>query len=562
MRREEKGFHDHMTSKATPTEQAAEMRRVAEAALAKLPSGKASGSPEQCAQAGPSGQGQTIHELRVHQIELEMQNEELLHAHADLEASRARYFDLYDLAPVGYLILGEAGQVLEANLAASALLGLPRSQLARGQMTRFIHTEDSDTYYLMQKRLLETGQPQDCELRMVKSDGTSLWARMEASATLADGETPLCRIAISDLTERKRAEEAVRAASVYSRNLIEVSLDPLVTISAEGKITDVNTATEKITGLDRKRLIGSDFVDYFTEPKMARAGLMKAFSDGKAIDYPLVIQHTSGTTTPVLYNASVYRDTAGNVLGVFAAARDITDRKRAEEALQEKCAEMERFTYAVSHDLKSPLVTIQTFLGYLEKDIRAMDAEAAAKDLNHIHRAADKMGKMLHELLELARIGHKKNSSEAVPLQEIVQEALDLVAGQIASRRVEVKVTQEPVWLTGSRPRLVQAFQNLVDNAVKFLGDQPAPRVEIGMELEGSEIVLFVRDNGKGIEPSQQSKLFGLFEKLDPGTHGSGIGLALTKRIVEEHGGEILVISDGLGKGTTFRFTLANSQLR
>ncbi len=137
-----------------------------------------------------------------------------------------------------------------------------------------------------------------------------------------------------DVTERKRAEEALRAASLYSRKLIETSLDPLVTISSGGKITDVNTATEKITGMSREGLIGSDFADYFTEPERARAGYLKVFEQGQVIDYPLTIRHTSGAVTEVLYNASVYRNEQGEVNGVFAAARDITGRKRTEEALR------------------------------------------------------------------------------------------------------------------------------------------------------------------------------------------------------------------------------------
>jgi signal transduction histidine kinase len=148
-----------------------------------------------------------------------------------------------------------------------------------------------------------------------------------------------------------------------------------------------------------------------------------------------------------------------------------------------------------------------------------------------------------------------------VPLQEIVREARRLVAGQIAERGVRVEVTSEPIVLHGDRPRLVEVFQNLLDNAVKFLGDQPEPRIEIGAVQEGGEVVLFVRDNGKGIDPRHRSKLFGLFEKLDPRTPGSGIGLAMVRRIVEAHGGTIQAQSDGPGKGSTFRFTLAKTFL-
>ena len=238
------------------------------------------------------------------------------------------------------------------------------------------------------------------------------------------------------------------------------------------------------------------------------------------------------------------------------------ERKQMEEALKKKTAEMERFTYAVSHDLKSPLATIKIFLGFLEKDLKAQNAEQVAKDLSYIHGAADKMGEMLGELLTLARVGYNRYEVEQVALQEIVREAMNLVAGQLAERGVQVEVTEEPVWITGERARLVEVFQNLLDNAVKFLGDEPAPKVQIGIENADGELAIFVRDNGKGIAPSDQEKVFGVFEKLNAAAPGSGLGLALVRRIVDLHGGKIWLESKGEGHGSTFRFSLAKIELR
>jgi len=263
------------------------------------------------------------------------------------------------------------------------------------------------------------------------------------------------------------------------------------------------------------------------------------------------------------------RDSSGKPLHFVTSVLDITERKRAEEALQQRDEvlqahndELVRFSYAVSHDLKSPMVTIKTFLGYLEQDLAAADPARIDKDLHYLHAATAKMSRLLDELLELSRVGRVSNPSVEVTLQEVVGEALDLVAGRIAEAGVEVRVTEEPIVLVGDRPRLVEVFQNLLDNAAKFMGDQPAPRVEIGCEESGGETVLFVRDNGKGIDPRHSGKLFGLFEKLDPGSEGTGIGLALVKRIVEVHGGRIWVASEGLGHGSTFRFTLAGATPR
>jgi signal transduction histidine kinase len=205
-------------------------------------------------------------------------------------------------------------------------------------------------------------------------------------------------------------------------------------------------------------------------------------------------------------------------------------------------------------------VTIQTFQGHLERDIRSRDAARVEKDLGYVRNAADKMGRLLDDIRRLSRVGRIMNPSEEAPLQAIVKEALDLVAGRITGRGVKVQVTEEPVALYGDRTRLVEVFLNLVDNAAKFMGDEPAPRVEIGVEQAGEEPVLFVRDNGIGIDPHLQPMLFRLFHKLNPETEGEGVGLALVRRFVELHGGRIWVESEGPGKGTTFRFTLAKTR--
>jgi signal transduction histidine kinase len=173
-----------------------------------------------------------------------------------------------------------------------------------------------------------------------------------------------------------------------------------------------------------------------------------------------------------------------------------------------------------------------------------------------MHTAADKMGQLLDELLNLARVGRKMNPAERVTFKELAQEAVRLVAGRISTGGAEVQVADAAVVLEGDRPRLVEIWQNLVENACKFMGNQPKPRVEIGVERRGSEMVFFVRDNGAGIEPRYQARVFGLFEKLDPKGEGTGMGLALVKRIVELYKGRIWVESPGLGQGANFLFTL------
>jgi signal transduction histidine kinase len=210
----------------------------------------------------------------------------------------------------------------------------------------------------------------------------------------------------------------------------------------------------------------------------------------------------------------------------------------------------------VSHDLKSPLVTIKTFLSYLEQDMAGPDKERVKQDVAFMHTAADKMSRLLDELLNLVRVGRKMNPVERVTFKELAQEAVELVAGRISTSGAVVQVAGAAMVLEGDRPRLVEIWQNLVENACKFMGDQPRPRVEIGVEQRGAETVFFVRDNGAGIDPRHQAKMFKLFEKLDPKGEGTGMGLALVKRIVELYQGRIWVESGGPGQGANFLFTL------
>ncbi|MEI6786974.1 MAG: ATP-binding protein [bacterium] len=233
-----------------------------------------------------------------------------------------------------------------------------------------------------------------------------------------------------------------------------------------------------------------------------------------------------------------------------------TELAQSAKELQEKNAELERFLYTASHDLKSPVVTVRTFLGYLGKDIASGDTGRIEKDIQFIRSATDTMARLLDDLLDISRVGRVIVLPVRVTLQGLVDDALGAVAGRLASQGVALTVNDPEVIVFGDRVRLAELFQNLIDNAVKFMEDQKEPRIEIGVERRGAETVFFVRDNGGGIDPRYHEKVFGLFEKLDPRAEGSGMGLALVKRIVELYDGRIWVESKGLGQGACFYFTL------
>jgi signal transduction histidine kinase len=241
-----------------------------------------------------------------------------------------------------------------------------------------------------------------------------------------------------------------------------------------------------------------------------------------------------------------------------------TRRDELIRQLEAKNAELEGFTYTVSHDLRSPLVTVKGFVAHLATDLQAGDAVRARGDLARIQGAAEKMDRLLRDVLELSRVGRIMKPPSDLALEEVVREALFLSQGRLAACgvRVDVETGLPRVW--GDRTRLVQVIQNLVENAVKFMGDQSEPWITIGQRAAppGQPPVLFVRDNGIGIPQAQRDTIFTLFRKLDPHAEGSGIGLALVRRIVEAHGGRVWAESEGTGAGATLCIALPTGPQR
>ena len=368
-----------------------------------------------------------------------------------------------------------------------------------------------------------------------------------------------------------RALEALRASEERYARLIELSPEAIA-ILAEGQITFANPAAARLVGASSHRdLVGRSVLDFVTP--QARQAALDGLSTLPPDSPPIVVEarRLDGSSLvveavfiPLGPEAAPSRE-AETPPARLVVARDVTERRRAEaeregliRELEARNAELERFSYTVSHDLKAPLVTIQGFLGAVEQAAERGDKATLRADMQRIHRASDRMQRLLSEVLDLSRAGRVVGPAVAVPLDAVAREAVANAAQELKQQRVAVEIAPGLPVVLGDRVRLVEVVQNLVANAARFMGAEPRPRVVIGSRggaAEGQALV-FVQDNGIGIDPRFHEQVFRLFDKLDPKSPGTGVGLALVKRIVEVHGGKVWVEASGADHGTTFCFTL------
>lgn len=472
------------------------------------------------------------------------------------------------------------GNITFVNPAAAKMLGFSSEDLIGKNSHRVFHHTKAD------------GQPypiSECPLHKSLKEGSIyrgevevFWTKSGQKFDVENVNTPLVEegkivgavVVFRDITERKRAQESLRLAYAYNRSLIEASLDPLVTIGPDGKITDVNSATEQATGYPREKLIGTDFSDYFTEPEKAKAGYLRVFETGAVRDYALEIRHKEGKVTPVLYNATLYRDEAGKVMGIFAAARDVMELKRVEEELrrlnvelehriqertaqlQEANKELEAFAYSVSHDLRAPLRHIDGFVELLTRHTGTTLDEKGQHYVRTIQESAKRMDVLISDILTFSRAGRAEMRLAPVPLNPLFQE---VIAGfQLETEKRKV------VWNIGPLPEvqadaalLRQVIENLVSNALKFTRTREEAKIEIGFSDRADETIVYVRDNGVGFDMQYKDRLFGVFQRLhsEMEFEGTGIGLANVKRIITRHGGRVWAEGE-TGKGATFYFSL------
>jgi PAS domain S-box-containing protein len=552
--------------------------------------------------SSPDTARQAIHDLRVHQIELEMQNEELRRAQSELEASRARYFDLYDLAPVGYLTLSEKGMVIEANLTAARLLGLTRGELVNQPLTRFILSNDQDTYYRGRRQLLETGTPQKDDLRLMRKDRDPFWARLEATRAQNGDEAPTCRVVVSDITQRKRAEQTLSASEMRHRVLFEKSRDALMTLAPPAwRFTAGNATAIKMFGArDEKDFVSQTPWTYSPDQQpdgrpsfeKAMAMIETAMREG-SVFFDWTHRRPSGEVFP----ASVLltrMEIDGQPL-LHATVRDETEETtlRVKLAQADRLASMGMLAAGVAHEINNPLTYVLSAIESLAQDIPrlvgvAKRSVSALKEQVGDAACADTLGdafavlqsSLLADVVDCSREAlegmHRiKSISRALNtfarVEEIERSMVDLnyameCAITMAANEVKYRAklnkefgTLPPV--LASDGKLSQVFLNLLINASHAIddGDIDNNSITIRTWTDGDEVFAEVRDTGRGIPKKDLARIFEPFFTTKRVGVGSGLGLTVCKNIVTEFGGDIQVESDvGLGARFVVRLPVAD----
>ena len=489
-----------------------------------------------------------------------------------LRLSEEKFAKAFQTTQVLMTIEDEKGVFVDINAAFEETFGVSRDQIVGHTASQLNIFYDSTDAQSLRKEMQAKGFLKDFETRFRRKDGGIGFILLSTEKLLVDKAEYVLTSGL-DVTARKQMEEKYR-------NIFNNSIEGIFQSTDDGHFLQVNPAMARIYGYDSPEDMLHNVNDIgrqiYVDSEQRNEVRNRLIKGEKLEDYQTQEFRKDGSVFWSSMNAQAISDENRKFLYYEGTVEDITSRKQAEaerealiDELETKNEELERFTYTVSHDLKSPLVTINGFLGYLEQDAISGNVERLKKDMQRIQEAVNKMQKLLNELLELSRIGRLMNHPETMSFDELVREAIDIVQGRLNERGVAVHIlppneeTHPNLPLVyGDKQRLVEVMQNLLDNAAKYMGDQADPQIEIGLNGdEDGKPIFFVKDNGIGIASEYHERIFGLFNKLDAKSEGTGVGLALVKRIVEVHGGRIWVQSEpspkgGAGKGSTFYFTL------
>ncbi len=508
---------------------------------------------------------EVIHELRVHQIQLEMQNEELRKAQIELEDSRRQYFELYDLAPVGYLTIDEKGIIKRVNLTMADILGIPRENLINSAFITYIKPNYKRTYHKHTQDVLKSQSKQQCDIELLSQNNIPLFASLNTIAVHNEkGDFKEFRIILTNITEHKQVEDAFAKKKDELQTIFDSSRSFIFYKDKKNRFLQVNKAFAEILGRPREKLEGVSIFDifpkdqaeaYWKDDKEVMKSERPKFNIIEPMPYKDIIRYVQTDKIP-------YRDLNGNIIGIIGFAVDITERKKTEEELEITMKKLKRsnkelgqFAYVASHDLKEPLRMITSFLQLLERRYKDQLDQDANEFIEFAVTGAKRMDAMINDLLEYSQLANKERDHSKVNFNEVIEQVFLILKISIDENHAVITHDILPT-ITADEKMMVQLFQNLIGNAIKYKGKE-TPKIHISSQRKGNQYVFTVKDNGIGMSPEHMERIFTIFKRLHTQEEyeGTGIGLSIAQKIVHRHGGQIWVESEPK-KGSTFYFTI------
>jgi len=508
-----------------------------------------------------------LHELEVHQVELEMQNAELRHSRDEAEAAFEKYSDLYDFAPVGYFTLDRDGVIIDSNLTGASLLGIERALLISRRFGPFVSAEARPVFSAFLGKVFASRDKEACEVALKREGKRTLHLLIEAVAVNSGEE---CRLAVIDITARREAEEELRKSE---RQLAEAQGIAHIGSWEWDSISDEITGSDEFNQIFGQALSSYDSFLELVHPD-DREAVNRAVEETLAHQDPYNVYYRiirpDQITRIIHARGMAVTDGAGKTVRMVGTAQDVTERREMEDKLEILNSELEArageleaanrdlgaFNAAVSHDLKTPLSNINGICQVLLNLYAGRIDEAGQDLLQDIHSSTLRMSDLINTFLKFSRMSHCVIVRQTVGLSGIVKKIADELTTADPARRVTFKIS-EGVDADGDPALLRVVLENLLGNAWKYSSKKEEAGIEFGMADFKGTPAYFVRDNGAGFDMSKAGGLFTPFHRLDgqDGFSGHGIGLSTVERIIRRHGGQVWAESEQ-GNGATFYFTL------
>ena len=480
-------------------------------------------------------------------------------AEQSLRASESQYRQIVETAHEGIWIIGKDARTIFANQRMAELLGTTVDQLVNRHSFDYLFDEDRDEAEKLFARKME-GDREPFEFRLRQTDGTTIWARISGvPMTDEHGEIKGLLGMFTDITNARAAEHALRESEARFRTLLANLPDIVSRFDRQGRFIYISPAVERAAGLPPEAFFGKDHAEAGVPEPVASylsAKLDEIVRSGtpRTVDFEM----TKPTGAIGKYHGLGVPEFGedGSVRTVLTIVHDVTEQRRADEALRRSNAELEQFAYAAAHDLQEPLRVVATYTELLLRGYVAESDNAAQQASKFILNGVRQMQALVRDLLAYSRAVHEEPRMFEVSLDAALEQAIGSLDGANSDSGARIEREQLPL-VVGERGQLAQVFQNLLSNALKYRRADVPPVIRVWAERSVSEWVISVQDNGIGFDPVYAERIFGLFKRLHRDAYpGTGVGLGICRRIVERHGGRIWAESQGEGCGATFRFTL------